>query len=120
MAGSDLAGRAALAGLLAEQGYDIEQASTGEQALALIRRGGIDLLVAAMVMNGMDGLELLQALRRAAIDLPAIVIASGNGAIDEVYLKAATLLGAARTHLQPLQLAAFLDDARTLTNFFAG
>jgi CheY-like chemotaxis protein len=67
-------------------------------------------------MNRMDGLELLRALRDSAINLPAIAISSGSREIDSIYLKAASLFGAARVYLQPLGPSAFLDDVRTLLN----
>jgi CheY-like chemotaxis protein len=114
VADSDLAARARMAGMLEAQGYRVVLAAGGEEALARIRQGGIDLLVSAMVMDGMDGLELLRALRDAAITVPSIAIAPGGRDIDDIYLRGAALLGVARTYRQPLRSAAFLRDIQDL------
>ncbi|HWY62432.1 MAG TPA: response regulator [Rhizomicrobium sp.] len=116
VADSNLISGDGVAQLLANQGYKVIRASNGLEALALIQRGGIDLLVSAMIMRSMDGLELLRALRDLGIELPAIAISRGSEAIDEIYLKGATLLGAARTCLQPMRSSAFLGHVRDLLN----
>ena len=100
--------------LLARQGYRVVQASDGVEALAVIRGGGVDLLVTAVVMKGMDGLELLRVLRALAIELPVIAVSDRNAAIDKVYLRAASLLGASRTYTQPQHAPAFLMELSTL------
>jgi CheY-like chemotaxis protein len=114
VADGDFLRRDGIAQLLAGQGYSVILASDGFEALALILQGGIDLLVSTTIMNHMDGLELLRALRDSAIKVPAVAISSGDREIDKVYLRVASLFGAARVHLQPLGPSAFLDDVRTL------
>jgi CheY-like chemotaxis protein len=116
LAHSDFISREELAGLLTGQGHKVVQAAGGLQALALIQRGGIDLLVSAVVMNDMDGLELLRALRDQKIVLPVIAVSPRGEAISEIYLRIASLLGARLTCLEPLGSCAFLDDVRDLLN----
>lgn len=94
--------------------YEVALASSGEEALARIEAGGIDLVVSALLMPGMDGLELLRALRDVQPGLPVIAVVPGMSEIDGVYLRGATALGAARTYTQPLTPSVFLDSVREL------
>ena len=52
--------------LLTRQGYEVEAADTGEKAIASYSASEPDLILLDMMMPGMDGFEVLQALR----DLP--------------------------------------------------
>jgi CheY-like chemotaxis protein len=110
VANSNLNNQRTIADLLAGQGYRVVMASNGKQALCLIEQGGIDLVVSAMTMNGMDGLELLRAMRDARLAPPVVAVSSGKDVIDEVYLRGASLYGAAKTHSWPLTPSIFLGD----------
>lgn len=46
------------------------------EALELVRQGGIDLVVAEMKIPGLDGLELLSAVRRINKETPVIIMAA--------------------------------------------
>lgn len=100
--------------MLIRRGYLVAFASNGEEALARIQKGGIDLLVSAVSMPLMDGLELLRFLRDSHIQIPTVVVASGECDIDGLYLKSAKLLGAAATCVRPLVPADFLETLRAL------
>jgi two-component system, cell cycle response regulator CpdR len=52
---------------LIRAGYDVEAVSDGDTALARARQTAFDLLVADVVMPGLDGIELA---RRASVMLP--------------------------------------------------
>ncbi len=52
-----------LQGMLAPQGYQIMPAYNGFQALELVDRDMPDLIITDVIMPGMDGFELTQALR---------------------------------------------------------
>ena len=58
-----------LARALARAGYEVEAVGNGDAALELVRRHDFDLLLADVVMPGIDGVELA---RRAAELLPEI------------------------------------------------
>ena len=49
--------------LLTRQGYEVTAAASGEQALALYAEAPPDLILLDMMMPGMDGFEVLKALR---------------------------------------------------------
>jgi CheY-like chemotaxis protein len=103
-----------LSKLLAGRGFTVLAARDGEEALALVARGGVVLVVSSVVMPRMDGLELLRIMRERQPMIPVIVIASGDRAIDQVYLRGADLLGAAHSFAWPMEEAVFLDCVETL------
>ena len=61
---------------LERQGYQVETANSGVQALAKIKENRPDLLVSDVMMPEMDGFELLANIRRdpALSDLPVIML----------------------------------------------
>jgi len=67
---------------LAEEGdYQIEAVSSGEEALARLARGGIDVLVTDMVMPGICGLDLVRRARSGS-NPPEVILATGNATIE--------------------------------------
>jgi len=69
-----------LSGLLHDNGYEVFSANTAETALEELKKNHYDLLVSDIVMEGMDGIELVKALK--AIDgcqnLPVILLSGKN------------------------------------------
>ena len=49
--------------LLSKQGYEVITASHGEEAIALYREAAPDLVLLDMIMPGMDGFDVIKALR---------------------------------------------------------
>jgi two-component system KDP operon response regulator KdpE len=79
---------------IAAQGYEVQVAGDGEEALALFRTWSPDLVVTDLAMPGLDGLELCRRLRKVSA-VPVIVLsvkgderakveALNNGADDYV------------------------------------
>ena len=62
-------------------GYDTATASDGQEALARIQSDPPALVLLDLQMPRMGGLELLQALRQAGIDVPVIVI-TAHGSVE--------------------------------------
>lgn len=48
---------------LTDAGYEVTQATDGQEALELARRGSFDLVLSDVNMPGMDGIALIRALR---------------------------------------------------------
>ncbi len=111
---SEMCRREDLSRLLGSRGYTVLTARNGEDALALVARGGVVLVISSLVMPRMDGLELLRVMRERQPLIPVIAIASGDKAIDQVYLRGADVLGAARTFSWPMPEAAFLESVEAL------
>jgi PAS domain S-box-containing protein len=81
--------------LLEDLQFEVIAADSGERALQLLGEGGeIDLLFADVVMPGISGVELAQAVRRLKPDVPVVLatgysdeILSGAGAGFEILRK---------------------------------
>ncbi len=60
---------------LARKGYQVKVAEDGEQALAMVGKEPIDLVLLDIMMPGIDGVEVLKTLRRthSQTDLPIIM-----------------------------------------------
>jgi len=71
--------RTVLRRILGELGYtDVSEASDGEVAFNLLRVGRFDLVITDWNMPGLDGLELVLAMRdnRALSDIPVLMVSS--------------------------------------------
>ncbi len=65
---------------LRREGYEVVTAAGGEQALARLRKEEFDLVVTDLVMEGVDGLEVLAFARRNVPDT-AVVILTGYATV---------------------------------------
>ncbi len=63
-----------LSELLRDEGFEIFTAPGGAKGLALVRDVDLDLVITDMQMPGMDGLQLLQAIKKINSDLPVVMI----------------------------------------------
>ena len=63
-----------LSELLRDEGFEVFTASDGAKGLALVREVDLDLVITDMQMPGMDGLQLLQAIKKINSDLPVVMI----------------------------------------------
>ena len=79
---------AGLSALLAEylggRGFQVELASDGPSGLERVQRGGVDLVVLDVMLPGMDGFEVLGALRRdeASRLLPVLMLTARGDDTD--------------------------------------
>ena len=60
--------------LLETRGYRVVPCLNGEDALARFRRGGIDLVLSDLVMPGLDGAKLIEAIKAISPRTPAILL----------------------------------------------
>ena len=74
--------RQAVAEQLADRGYRVEQADSGERALALLAEFAFDVIVSDLRLPGMDGASLVQAAVDRYPDIIAIVI-TGYGTVKD-------------------------------------
>ncbi len=109
----DLAIREVVTQILRYEGYDVLDAGTGAEGLALAEKHHPDAIMLDVKMPGMDGFEVLQRLRAASIGAPVIVI-SGHGNIETAV--SAVRQGAYDFMEKPLDRSRLLV---TLTNCLA-
>lgn len=70
--------------MLRDLGFDVTEASSGEEALAILRRGHVpDLLISDHLMPGMSGEDLVREARALCPDIRVLII-SGFAGLDEI------------------------------------
>ena len=67
--------------LLVAAGYQVETARDGRQAVELLKKGEFNAVISDISMPGMNGLELLRAIREYDLDVP-VVLMTGGPAVD--------------------------------------
>ena len=73
--------RFSLRGIIEDEGHKVWEAASGEEALALCEESLPDLVFLDIWLPGIDGLTVLDRLRRQEADLPVVMI-SGHGSIE--------------------------------------
>ena len=71
----------ALVDTLVIDGYRVQGCGTATEALAALERQNFDLLLTDLQMEGMDGIQLLQAARLRSPELVAVLM-TGHGTVD--------------------------------------
>ena len=73
--------RNSLKDILEYENHEVLLAENGAQGLELFDKGGIELVLCDIKMEGMDGIEVLMNIASKGLDVPVIMI-SGHGDID--------------------------------------
>lgn len=89
---------------LAQAGYDVADATSGEEGLKLFPELRPDLVITDIVMDNGEGIEAIMNLRKLAAEIPIIAI-SGN----ILYLHHSKQLGATDILEKPFRMAHLLD-----------
>ncbi len=87
--------------ILSDEGYDITLANNGEEALARFKGEACDLVITDIKMPVMDGLQLLQEIRKTGSKTDVIMV-TAYGEVES-YLKAMSL-GAAEYINKPIRI----------------
>jgi two-component system response regulator MprA len=80
----DRAVREALERALGLEGYDVELAADGGEALASVERHEPDAIVLDVLMPGVDGLEVCRALRKAQSRIPILMLTVRDDLDDRI------------------------------------
>ena len=73
--------RNSLKEILGDEGYTVETAESGAQALELVDKEKFDVIFCDIKMPGMDGMEVLSKLQEEGVEA-AVIMISGHGDID--------------------------------------
>lgn len=105
--------------ILLDAGYEPITASDGLEALDVMERKHIDLIILDVMMPGMDGFELLRQLRSSGYDLPVLMLTAKQTLPD---IKQGLRLGADDYMTKPadeeemlLRIGALLRRAQAIT-----
>jgi DNA-binding response OmpR family regulator len=98
-----------LATKLTLTGYEVHTATNGEDALAVIERGGVDVAVLDVVMPWRSGFELCRRLRErpAGTAVPVILL---TGRTDPEAMAAGIEAGAVAYLTKPVDLRRLLHE----------
>ena len=82
--------------------YNVFKAENGKEGVTILENEDIDLIVSDVMMPEMDGLEMLQSIRKdfQISHIPVIILTAKN---DEGAKTKAITLGAKRLHHQTFQ-----------------
>jgi len=72
-----------LVDLVASLGYSADAAESGEEALAMFDRGQYDFVLTDLLMPGMTGWDVLEAVRQRDPQMPVIII-TGSPVVGDV------------------------------------
>lgn len=112
--------RASLADVLNERGYEVAEATDGNDGLRALGREAFDLVVLDILMPGREGIETIREIRKKWAALPVLAISGGStyGWCD--FLQMASDFGASDTMAKPFldnefadRVASLLERART-------
>jgi two-component system response regulator CpxR len=62
--------------MLETRGYKVVAYSNGEEALERFKQGGIDLVLADLIMPGFDGTKLVEQIKSLSPETPAILLSA--------------------------------------------
>ena len=102
--------REVIAERLGDQGYRVEQAGTGEEALERLNEFAFDILITDLRLPGVDGRQVLDEALARYPDLTAIVITGFGGVREAVEV---TRLGAEGFITKPFQFDELLHELNT-------
>ncbi|HUN86995.1 MAG TPA: response regulator transcription factor [Terracidiphilus sp.] len=102
--------RRALRSPLAELGFQVAEASRGEEALQLLHSGNIDVILLDVNMPGIGGVETLRRIRAVAPRLPVIMVTVRDGEEEKVE---ALELGADDYVTKPFSIRELIARIRT-------
>ena len=95
--------RLLLSTCLQQEGYEVSQAGDGEEALKILDKRSVDVIVLDLLMPGKEGLETLMALRKDSERPKVIAISGGARSIGADFLPAALKLGADKALKKPFR-----------------
>ena len=76
--------RSALRRVLVSNGFEVEVAADGDEALARLRTGAFDAVVLDVMMPGIDGVEVCEQLRAAGDQRPVLMLTARDAVRDRV------------------------------------
>ena len=81
-------------------GWNVEYASSGGEALEILKRGNIQIVIADIVMPGMDGIELIREIKRTNPVIQVILVTASD---ETRNIMRALEAGASDFLLKPLE-----------------
>ena len=77
--------RKVLAKVVVSSGFVPATAASGEEALTILQRQHVDLIILDIMMGGMDGFEVVQEIRRRRNETPIIILSARTEDYNTLY-----------------------------------
>ncbi|MDB4907212.1 MAG: two-component response regulator [Gemmatimonadetes bacterium] len=103
--------RIALKRVLTASGYQVQSASTGTEALAMMAEQRFDLMFCDVRLDGESGVELLPVFHEQAPDMPIVMV---SGVDSDEFTSGALLGGAVDYLVKPVPRAQLLEVAHAV------
>jgi two-component system cell cycle response regulator len=100
-------------GLLGDAGYDVQTASSGEEALHILEHTDFDIILTDLVMPGIDGSELIRRVKERRPNQDIVMV---TGVVDVKIAVEAMKQGAVDYILKPFDRAALVDSIEKILN----
>lgn len=100
--------------VLEGEGFDVEAACNGLQALTMLKHSVPDIVITDVVMPDMDGLQFIRSVRGISEHVPILAISGMGPEGGKLYLKQAEKLGADLTLSKPVNRNRFLEAVNSL------
>jgi CheY-like chemotaxis protein len=95
-------------------GHSVLTAGDGRDALGIMQKARVDLVVADIVMPNVDGLELIKEIRRTDRTTKILAMSGQAGWMPGGYLRAAGAFGADHTLKKPFSTRVFIQAVERL------
>jgi len=69
---------------LADEGFDVECVTRGDQALSHVRSFAPDLILLDVMLPGLDGFEICRAISHSAVRVPMIIVSARSQSADKI------------------------------------
>ncbi len=99
---------------LENEGYDILEASNGDEAMKIIRESDIDLLIIDVLMPKKNGMETLLEHKDELARLKKIIITGEHAKTRESFLTLAKYLDVLHILYKPFKKKELIDSVRNL------
>ena len=110
----DVEVRQMLRQILERSGYDVEEASDGEEGIRRYREKQADLIITDIIMPKKEGIETITDLKVEFPDVKVIAISGGGRLGPEPYLELAKGFGANRIIMKPFTAEEILEAIQEL------
>ncbi len=94
--------RKLLTKLLEPEGYEIFEASNGDQGLDLVHSNRPDLVIIDLIMPGKEGLETIREIHKLFPDVKMVAMSGGGLGDPGLYLNLAIKMGAQLSFQKPM------------------
>ena len=112
----DIQFRKMLRQVLERAGYEVSEASDGNEGTMTYESESVDIVITDLIMPKKEGIETISELKKNYPEIKIIAISGGGRVGPESYLTFAEKLGARYTFSKPLDRTKMLEAVHELLN----